>query len=183
LQEDDGLHSGASWFAYDSAAYGWSIRLLHRTVLKNVSDGSIEIMLRGTGAFLSDLEIAIVDATAINGAKSFRAYVLGDKDRRFGSDLGLCESNKLVMRVEQDIFFSPIGSFMLTHCFDSFSDVGINEPKHYVPRGKFVFDTLYLGNIAVGDGTVRCDKKENNGLGAGRGKTEDTLAVHAVTIG
>jgi hypothetical protein len=180
---EDVWHSTASWLAYDSATYGWPVWLLHRAVLKYFSDGSLKVMLRGRGALLSNLDVAIVDAAVINGAKSFRACVPWDEDRRFRRDGGVGESNELVMRIEQNIFFSAIGSFMLTNCFDSFSDVGIDEPKRYVPRGKFVFDTLYFRNVAIGDGAVGRYKKENNGLRAGGGKTVDWFAIHVVTVG
>jgi hypothetical protein len=181
--QEDGWHSTASWLAYDSAAYGWSFWLLHRTVLKYVADGSLKVVLRGTGTLLSDLEVAIVDAAVINGAKSFRTCVPGNKDCRFRRDLGVGESNELVMRVEQDIFLRAVGGFMLTHSFGSFSDVGIDEPKYDVLRGEFVFDALYLRKVAIGDGAVGCDKKENNGLRTGRGKTGNRLAVPVVAVG
>jgi hypothetical protein len=75
LQEDD-LYSATSWLAYDSAAYGWPVGLLHGAVLKNVVDGSFEVVLLGTGPLLSYLEISIIDAAVINGAKSFRTSAL-----------------------------------------------------------------------------------------------------------
>jgi hypothetical protein len=152
-------------------------------VLKYFSDGSLKVMLRGRGALLSNLEVAIVDATVIHGTKSFRACVPGDEDRRFRRDGGVGESNELVMRVEQNIFFSAISSFMLTYCCDSFSDVGVDEPKRYVPRGEFVLNTLYFRNVAIGDWAVGRYKKENNGLGAGGGKTANRFAIHVVTVG
>jgi hypothetical protein len=49
---------------------------LHGAVLKNVVDGSFEVVLLGTGPLLSYLEISIIDAAVINGAKSFRTSAL-----------------------------------------------------------------------------------------------------------
>ncbi len=43
------------------------------------------------------------------------------------------------MRVEEDMFFSAIGHFMLTHSVGGFSDVWIDKPKHYVLRSEFFF--------------------------------------------
>jgi hypothetical protein len=139
LQQGDSC-SAASWLAYDSAANGWSAWLLRWAVLKDVGDGLLEVVLRGAGALLSNLEVAIVDAAVIDGAKSFRACALGNKDCRLRRDCSVSKGNELVMRVEQDICFSAIGGFVLTYSFRSFSDVGIDEPKYYVPGGEFVFD-------------------------------------------
>jgi hypothetical protein len=77
------LYSAMSWLTCDSAAYGRPIWRLNGAVLKNVDDGSLEVVLRGPGPLLSNLDVAVVDATVINGAKSFRSSVLGNKDCRF----------------------------------------------------------------------------------------------------
>jgi hypothetical protein len=182
LREDDS-RSTASWLSYDSTTYGWSVWLLNGAVLENAGDGSLEVVLRGTGALLSDLEVAIVDPAVINGAKGLRASLPGNKDCRFRRHCNAGESNELVMRIEQDILFSTIGGFMLTHSFGSFSNVGIDEPKCNVLRGEFVFDAPYLRNVAIGDGAIGCDKKENYGLGTRSGKTGNRLAIHVVTVG
>ena len=168
--------------AYDPTAYGRSVWLLHRTVLKNVDNGSLEVVLRGTWSLLSNLEITIIDAAVIDGAKIFRARVLGNKDCRFWRNLGVRKSNELVMWVEQNISFKAISGFMLTHSLESFSHIGINEPKHYVLRGEFVFEALHLRNVTIGDGAVGCDKKENNGLRTGGGKACNRLTIHVVTV-
>ena len=128
--------------AYDSAAHGWSVWLLHGAVLKNVGDGSLEVVLRSTRALLSNLEVTIVDAAMIDGAKSFRTCALGNKDCRLRRDCGVSEVNELVVRVEQDIFFKAVVGFMLAHPCRSYSDVGIAEPKHYMLRGEFIFEAL-----------------------------------------
>ena len=168
--------------AYDSATYWWSIWLLHGTVLKNVGDGSLQVVLGGRRALLPNLEIAVVDAAVIDGAKRFRAWMLGDKDCRLGRYLGVGESHKLVMPIEEDISFDAIIGLMLTHCFDSLSDVGIDEPKLYVLRGKFVFDTTQLRKVAIGDGTVGCDKEEDNRHSTGRGKTGNRVTIYVVAV-
>jgi hypothetical protein len=168
--------------AYDPATYCWSVWLLHGTVLKNIGDGSFEIVLGGRWALLSNLEVAIVDAAVIDGAKRFRARMLGDKDCRLGRYPGVSKSNELVTRVEEDICFHAVVGLMPTHCFDSLSDVGIDEPKHYVLRGKFVFDTPQLRKVAIGDGTVGCDKEEDNRHSTGRGKTGNRVTIYVVAV-
>jgi hypothetical protein len=152
-------------------------------MLKNVGDGSLEVVLRGAGALLSNLEITIVDAAVIDTAESLRACVLGNEDRRLGRDCSVGESNELMMRIKQDIFFRAVGRFMLTHSFGGLCDVGIHKPKHDVLRGELVFEPLHLRNVAIGDGAVGCDKKENYGLGARRSKTGNRLAIQVVTVG
>jgi hypothetical protein len=152
------LQAAMSWLAYDSTAYGWSIWLLYGAVLKNVDDGPFEVVLRGAGPLLSNLDVAVVDAAVIDGAKSFRASALGNQDRRFGRDFGVGEGDELVLRVEKDMFFGAIGRFMLTHGTGGFTYIGIDKPKHYVLPGKFAFEALYLRKVAIGDGTVGCDK-------------------------
>jgi hypothetical protein len=67
------------------------------------------------------------------------------------------------------MFFSTISRFMLTNSVGGFSDIGIDKPKHYVLRGEFLFEASHFRNVAIGDGTVRCDKKENNGFCTGNG--------------
>jgi hypothetical protein len=156
---------------------------LNGAVLENVGDGSLEVVLRGTGALLSDLEVTIVDPAVINGAKGLCACALGNKDCRFRRDCNMGESNEVVMRVEQDILFRTVGGFMLTYSFRRLSDIGIDEPKCNVPRREIVFDAPYLGNVAIGDGAIGCNKKENYGLGTRSGKTGNRLAIHVVTVG
>jgi hypothetical protein len=156
---------------------------LNGAVLENVGDGSLEVVLRGTGALLSDLEVTIVDPAMINGAKGLRACALGNKNCRFWCDCDVGEGNELVMRVKQDIFFRTVGGFMLTHGFRGLSDVGIDEPKCNMLRREIVFDKPYLRNVAIGDGTIGCDKKENYGLGTGSGETGNRLAIYVVTVG
>jgi hypothetical protein len=182
LQEDDS-GSAASWLAYDSAAYGWSVWRLHRAVLKNVNEGSLEIVLRGTWSLLSNLDVAIVDAAVINGAKGFRTSALENKDCRFRRDYDVSEGDELVMRVEEDMLFGAVGGFMLTHSVGGFSDVWIDKPKHYVLRGEFVFEALHFRNVTIGNGTVGCDKKENNGFGTGSGETRNRLAIQIIAVG
>jgi hypothetical protein len=182
LQKDDSRSAG-SWLSYDSATYGWSVGLLNGAMLENVGDSSLEVVLRGTGALLSDLAVTIVDSAMINGAKGLRACAHGNKDCRFRRDSNVGESNELMMRVEQDILFRTVGGFMLTHSVRCLSDVGIYEPKCNVPRREIVFDAPYLGNVAIGDGAIGCNKKENYGLGARSGKTGNRLAIHVVTVG
>jgi hypothetical protein len=147
-----------SWLAYDSTAYGWSIWLLYGAVLKNVGDGPFEVVLRGAGPLLSNLDVAVVDAAVINGAKSFRAGVLGNKDCGFRRDFDVGEGDELVTRVEEDMLLGAIGRFVLTHGTGGFTYIGIDKPKHYVLCGKFAFEALYLRKVAIGDGTVGCDK-------------------------
>ncbi len=148
------MYSATSWLAYDSAAYGWSVGLMHGAVLKNVDDSPFEVMLRGTGPLLSDLVISIVDAAVVHGTKSFRPSALGNKDRRLRRDPDVGEGDELVMRVEEDVSFSTIGRFMLTDSVGGFSDVWIDKPKHYVLRGEFFFEALHFRNVTIGDGTV-----------------------------
>ncbi len=62
-----------SWLSYDSASDGWSVWRLHNAVFQDGDDGSFEVVLRGLGALLSNLDVAIVDAAVIDGAKSFGA--------------------------------------------------------------------------------------------------------------
>jgi len=84
--------------------------------------------------------------------------VLGNKNCGFRRDLGVCEGNEHVMRVEQDMVFGSISGFMPTDSFGSFSDVGIDEPEHDVLRGEFTFDPLDLRNVAIGDGAIGRNK-------------------------
>ncbi len=53
------------------------------------------------------------------------------------------------MRVEEDMFFGAISGFMLTDRVGSLADVGIDEPKHYILRGEFVFEALNLRKVAI----------------------------------
>ena len=87
------MYYATSWLAYDSAAYGWSVWLLHGAVLKNVDDCSLKVALRGPGTLLSNLDVAVVEAAVINGAKSFRTPALGNKDCRFRCDFGVGEGD------------------------------------------------------------------------------------------
>ena len=112
---------------------------MHGAVLKNVDDGPFEVVLRGGGPLLSYLEVSIVDAAVIDGAKSFRSSTLGNKDCRLRGDLGVGKGDELVMRVEEDMFLSAIGHFMMTYSVGGFSDVWIDKPKHYVLRSEFFF--------------------------------------------
>lgn len=118
-------------------------------MLKNVDDGSLKIVLRCGGPLSSNLEVAIVDAAVIHGAKSFRASVLGNKDRGFRRNFGVGDGNELVMRVEQDMALRAIGCFMPADSFGSLSDVGIDEPEHYMLRGEFAFDALHLRKVTI----------------------------------
>jgi hypothetical protein len=152
-------------------------------MLKNVDDGSLEVVLRGPGALLSNLDVAVIDAAVINGAKSFRTSALGNKNCRFRRDFGVGESDELVMPVEENMFFGTIDGFMLTHSVGSFSNVGIDEPKHYRLRGEFAFEVLHFGNVAIRDGTVGCDKKENNRFRTGSDETGNGLAIQVVAVG
>jgi hypothetical protein len=128
--------------AYDSTTHGWTVWLLHRTVLKNVDNGSFKVVLRSAGALLSNLEIAVIDASLINGTKTLSTCMFRNEDCRLRRDLGVGKSYEFVMWIEQGIFFSAIGGCMLTHSVGSFSDVGIDEPKHDVLRCEFIFDAL-----------------------------------------
>ena len=87
------------------------------------------------------------------------------------------------MRVEEDMFFSAIGSFMMAHSVGGFPDVWIDKPKYYVLRGKLAFEALHLRNVTIGEGTVGCNKKENNGFRTGRGQTGNRLAIQVVAVG
>ena len=140
-------------------------------------------MLRGPGPLLSNLDVAVVDAAVINGAKSFGSSAFGNKDCRFRRDFGVGEGDELVMRVEEHMFFSAIGCFMLTHSVGCLSDVGIDKPEHHVLRGEFAFDAVQLRNVTIGDGTVGCDKKENNGFRTGSGETGNRLAIQVEAVG
>ena len=90
---------------------------MHNAVLKNVDDGSFKVVLRCRGPLSSNLEVAIVDAAVIDGARSFRASVFGNKNGGFRRDFGVGDGNELVMRVEQDMALRAIGAFMLTDSF------------------------------------------------------------------
>lgn len=118
-------------------------------MLKDVNDGSLEVVLRCRGPLSSNLKVAIIDAAVINSAKSFRTCVLRNKDRRFRRDFGVGQGNELVMRIEQDMALHAIRSFMLTDSFGSFSNVGIDEPKSHMLRSEFAFDALYFRNVAI----------------------------------
>ena len=152
-------------------------------MLKNVEDSSLEVVLGGCGPLSSNLEVAIVDAAVIDRAKSFRIWVLGNEDCSFRCDFSVGEVDEFVMRIEQNMVFSTIGGFMLTDSFGSFSDVRIDKPKYYVPRGEFVFDALYLGNIAIGDGAIGCNEEEDYGLSIWSGKMSHRLAIQVVAVG
>jgi hypothetical protein len=177
------LRCAGSRLAYDSAAYGWSAGRLHGAVLKNVEDSSLEVVLGGCGPLSSNLEVTIVDAAVIDGAKSFRIFVLGNEDRSFRRDFGVGEVDEFVMRIEQNMVFSTIGGFMLTDSFGSFSDVRIDKPKYYVLRGEFAFDALYLGNVAIGDRAIRRNEEEDYGLGIWSGEMSHRLAIQVVAVG
>jgi hypothetical protein len=151
-------------------------------VLKNVDDGSFEVVLRGRAPLLSDLDVAVVDAAVINGAKRFRTSALGNKNCRFRRDFCVGEGDELVMRVEEDMFFRAIGGFMLPHSVGGFSDVWIYKPKHYVLCGEFVFEALHLRKVAIGDGAVGRNKKENNSLRTRNCKIGNRLTTQAVAV-
>jgi hypothetical protein len=151
-------------------------------VVENVNDGSFEVVLRGAGALLSDLDIAVIDAAVINGAKRSRASAFWNQDCRFRRDFGVAERDELVMRVEEDMLFSAIGGYMLMYSVGGLSDVWIDKPKHDVLRGELFFEALYFRKVAVGDGTVGCDKKENNGFRAGGGEIGNRLTIQVVAV-
>ena len=127
--------------------------------MKNVEDGSLEVVLRCRRPLASNLEIPIVDATVIDGAKGFGICVFGDEDCGFGRDFGVGEGNERMMRVEQDMVFDAIGSFMLTNSFGSFADVGIDPPNGYVLGGERAFDAPDLGDVTIGDGAIGRNKE------------------------
>ncbi|MGC2214083.1 MAG: hypothetical protein WA419_06385 [Silvibacterium sp.] len=171
-----------SSLAYDSATYGWSVRPLYGAMLKDIHDSSLEIELGGRWALLPDLYVAIVNATVINGAKRFRTDELRNQDCSFGGNTGASEVNKPVMRIEQDVGFCTVVGFMLAHGGSSFSDIGIDKPKYYMLRGVFLFEALYLRNVAIGDGAVGCREEEHNRFRAGRSKTCNRLPIQGVAI-
>jgi hypothetical protein len=152
-------------------------------VVENVNDGSFEVVLRGAGALLSDLDIAVIDAAVINGAKRFLASAFRNQDCRFRGDFGVAERDELVMRVEEDMFFGTISGDMLMYSVGGLSDVWIDKPKHDVLRGELFFEALYFRKVAVGDGTVGCNEKENNGFRPGSGEMGNGLAIQVVAVG
>jgi hypothetical protein len=140
-------------------------------------------VLRGAGALLSDPDVAVVDAAVIDAAKSFCASALGNQDCGFRRDFDVGEGDELVMRVEENMFFSAIGGFMLTHGTGGFSYVWIYKPKHNVLRGKRFFEALHFRKVAIGDGTVGCNEKENKSIRHGSGEMSNGLAIQVVAVG
>src|ERR1700758_3494981 len=118
-------------------------------MLKNIEDGSLEVVLSCSGTLSSNLKVAIVDAAVIDGAKSLRVCALRNKNGGLRRNFGARNGNEHVMRVEQDMSFRAISGLMPTDCFGGFSDVGIDEPKHHMLRGEFLFDALHLRKVAI----------------------------------
>jgi len=146
---------------YDPASHSSAVWRLHSAVLKNVGDRSLQVMLRSLRPFLTETQIAIVDATVIHSAKTLTTRVLTNENCCLRRDPCVSKSNELMIRIKKNVLLNAIGSFMPPHTLRRLSKIRIDKPEHNILCRELFLDAPYLRNVTVGDRAVGRRKKKN----------------------
>jgi len=168
-------HEEISWetSGNDRATDGRTARFGHRFAGENSADGILEIVPGSLWPFLSETEIPIVDAAAVDLTQLVST---GNKDGNFGSYGGVGHVRKALFGIKSNVALYVELSVVAAHHTLGIGWIGIDPPEADAIRRIRAIEALDLRNVAIGDGAVGCGEEEHDSSRTGGSESIDRIA-------
>jgi hypothetical protein len=106
-----------------------------------------------------------------------------NKDRDLGSDGGVRHRSHPLLVVQQNVGMNIELLLVMPNYFRCVLRIRVNRPEVHTRGREFAFEPLDLGNVAVGDGTIRRGEEKHDRARCGRREPIDGTAIEIDTEG